>query len=49
MVYLDRTANTAAAVRSAQALLSKDFVVVPWYEAADFYNKTVRLSRARFL
>ena len=49
VVYLDRTANTAAAVRSAQALLSKDFVVVPWYEAADFYNKTVRLFSRQVL
>ena len=41
--------NTAAVLRSVQALLSKDFVVIPWYEAADFYNKTVRLFSRQVL
>ena len=49
VVYLDRTDNTPAVVRSVQGLLSKELVVIPWYEAADFYNKTVRLFSRQVL
>jgi putative ABC transport system permease protein len=49
VVYLDRTHNTPAVVRSVQELLSKELVLIPWYEAADFYNKTVRLFSRQVL
>jgi putative ABC transport system permease protein len=49
VVYLDRTYSTPAVVRSMQGFLSKDLAVIPWYEAADFYNKTVRLFSRQVL
>ena len=50
VVYLDRTESTPLALRPVQALLSTgDFVVTPWYQAADFYNKTVRLFSRQVL
>jgi putative ABC transport system permease protein len=49
VVYLDRTANTAAVVRALQGRLSPGLKVLPWYEAADFYHKTVRLFSRQVL
>jgi putative ABC transport system permease protein len=49
VVYLDRTDSTPAVLRSLQGRLSADVVAVPWYEAADFYNKTVRLFSQQVL
>ena len=49
IVYLDRTSNTPAVVRYLQGRLGNDLTTVPWYEAADFYNKTVRLFSRQVL
>jgi putative ABC transport system permease protein len=49
VVYLDSTRNTPAAVRALQGRLSPELVVIPWYEAADFYQKTVRLFSRQVL
>jgi putative ABC transport system permease protein len=49
VIYLDRTQNTPVALRTVQGLLGSDFVVIPWYQAADFYNKTVRLFSRQVL
>jgi putative ABC transport system permease protein len=43
IVYLDKTENTAAVANSLKKTMSSDLQLVPWYEAADFYHKTVRL------
>ena len=43
VVYLDETRNTRAVLHALQARLGSKFELLPWYEAADFYNKTVRL------
>jgi putative ABC transport system permease protein len=49
VVYLDETRNTQATVGTLRQQLSRDLEVVPWYEAADFYNKTVRLFSRQVL
>jgi putative ABC transport system permease protein len=49
VVYLDETRNTPAVVRDLSAKLSGDLKVIPWYDAADFYNKTVRLFSRQVL
>jgi putative ABC transport system permease protein len=49
VVYLDETRNTPAVVGTLRQQLSRDFDVVPWYEAADFYNKTVQLFSRQVL
>jgi putative ABC transport system permease protein len=49
VVYLDRTANTAAVVGALEGRLSPGLTLVPWYDAADFYNKTVRLFSRQVL
>jgi putative ABC transport system permease protein len=49
VVYLDSTANTAAVVRALQGRLSLGLQVLPWYEAADFYHKTVGLFSRQVL
>jgi len=36
-------------VRTLKGLLSAQLAVVPWYEAADFYHKTVRLFSRQVL
>lgn len=44
VVLLDDTRSTDAAVTSLRQLLPpQDFQVIPWYELADFYRKTVAL------
>jgi len=44
VVLLDDTAHTDMAVSALRRRLSdKDYDLVPWYEQADFYNKTVTL------
>ena len=44
VVLLDDTARTAATVTSLEKRLSsRDFQVIPWYDLADFYRKTVAL------
>ncbi len=44
VVLLDDTARTDATMTSLRELLpARDFQIVPWYELADFYNKTVAL------
>jgi len=49
VVYLDETSNTPEVVRSLRRRLGPDMQVVPWYDAADFYNKTVRLFSRQVL
>jgi putative ABC transport system permease protein len=49
VLYLDRTESTPLALPLVQAMVSNDFVVIAWYEAADFYNKTVRLFSRQVL
>src|SRR5205807_2563357 len=49
VVYLDKTQNTPAVVRDLQGRLGPDLRIVPWYDAADFYNKTVRLFSRQVL
>lgn len=44
VVLLEETDGTDGAVeRLRQALPADKFEVIPWYELADFYNKTVKL------
>ncbi len=44
VVLLDDTAKTDAALLTLiNALPEQDFELIPWYELADFYNKTVEL------
>jgi putative ABC transport system permease protein len=43
VVYLDRTSNTSNVVRVLHERLDRNLTLVPWYDVADFYNKTVRL------
>jgi putative ABC transport system permease protein len=44
VVMLDETSRTAAVTaRLRKDLAGRDLEVVPWYDAADFYNKTVVL------
>jgi putative ABC transport system permease protein len=49
VVYLDSTHDTPAVARALQGRLSAGTVLIPWYEAADFYNKTVRLFSRQVL
>ena len=50
VVYLDDTANTSAVVEYLGAKLGAGLKIIPWHEAADFYEKTVRLfSRQVFV
>jgi putative ABC transport system permease protein len=49
VVYLSDTARTPAVLRTLSERLSRDVTVVPWYDMADFYNKTVRLFSAQVL
>lgn len=49
VVYLDKTSNTRAVVRFLRGRLGPGFHVVPWYDAADFYNKTVKLFSRQVL
>lgn len=49
IVYLDQTPNTPAVVRYLEGRLGKELTAVAWYEAADFYNKTVRLFSRQVL
>ena len=44
VVLLDHTTRTGKTMTSLRELLpAKEFEVTPWYELADFYNKTVAL------
>ncbi len=44
LVLLDDTSHTDAVIATLRTQLPpRDFQVVPWYEMADFYNKTVAL------
>jgi len=49
VLYLDSTGNTAAVVRALRKHLDRSLVIAPWYETADFYNKTVRLFSRQVL
>jgi putative ABC transport system permease protein len=49
VVYLDDTANTAGVMRALDGRLGRSVTAIPWYEAADFYNKTVRLFSRQVL
>jgi len=49
IVYLDKTSNTPSALSALKAQLGSEFELVPWYDAADFYNKTVRLFSRQVL
>lgn len=49
VVYLERTERTPATLAALEGRVSRDVVAVPWYDAADFYNKTVRLFSQQVL
>lgn len=49
VVHLDDTANTATVLQDLQERLPAGFKAVPWYELADFYNKTVKLFSKQVL
>ena len=49
VVYLDHTSNTRSVVRALDGRLDPGLVVIPWYKAADFYNKTVTLFSRQVL
>ena len=49
VVYLDGAQHTENAVRALQRHVSGDVAIVPWYDAADFYRKTVRLFSRQVL
>lgn len=49
VVYLDETRNTRRVARALAQRLGKGLQVIPWYEAADFYNKTVTLFSRQVL
>lgn len=49
VLYLDETGNTPEVVRALAGRLTSDVVVLPWYETADFYAKTVRLFSRQVL
>lgn len=43
-ILLDKTENTAATLAELKMnFATKDFEFIPWYEMADFYNKTAEL------
>ncbi len=49
VVYLDRTSDTRVVVQALNGRLDRGLQVIPWYEAADFYNKTVTLFSRQVL
>ncbi len=52
VVLLDRTDNTGAVMKNLSAMFKKDGLdleIKPWYELADFYNKTVALYKRQFM
>lgn len=49
VLYLDDTPRTPAVMRVLAQRLSPEVVAIPWYEAADFYNKTVELFSRQVL
>ena len=49
VVYLDRTASTPEVLGSLEGRLSAETIAVPWYDAADFYRKTVELFSRQVL
>ena len=49
VVYLDETNNTPAVVRALNERLSRGLAAIPWYDSADFYDKTVRLFSRQVL
>ena len=49
VVYLEHTRYTAPLVASLRKTLGDDFQLLPWYDLADFYNKTVRLFSRQVL
>ncbi len=52
VVLLDRTEDTDAAKKKIEEILRREGLgleVRPWYEMADFYNKTVKLFNRQFL
>jgi putative ABC transport system permease protein len=49
VVYLDSTGSTGAVVDRLKRELGATFEVMPWYQAADFYQKTVRLFSRQVL
>lgn len=49
IVYLDKTSNTRRVYDELRLRLGSDVELLPWYEAADFYNKTVRLYSRQVL
>lgn len=49
VVYLDETSRTREVAGLLAARLDPDLRVIPWYESADFYNKTVTLFSRQVL
>lgn len=49
VVYLDQTTNTSVVVETLRRRFGDELEVIPWYDAADFYNKTVRLFSRQVL
>lgn len=49
VVYLDETRQTRSVVEFLRGRLDKKLQVIPWYDAADFYNKTVALFSRQVL
>ena len=49
VVYLDKTSNTRSVARTLERHLGSGLRVIPWYAAADFYNKTVTLFSRQVL
>lgn len=49
VVYLDQTSRTREVARALAARLHPGLRVIPWYESADFYNKTVTLFSRQVL
>lgn len=49
VVFLDETSRTRDIARSLAARLDSGLRVIPWYESADFYNKTVTLFSRQVL
>ena len=49
VVYLDETRSTSAVFDALRKQLGPTFEMIPWFEAADFYRKTVRLFSKQVL
>ena len=49
VVYLRDTSRTPQVVNDLKVRLDGELTLVPWYEAADFYNKTVKLFSRQVL